>query len=155
MVDFRDAFVFNGFIYTLFFGGLGSFALCQIMLCFFGYKDKTNRHFRRKFWFHVVLCPFGFFESIYAISLILNDGYSTWGLVFHLVALYLHVLLFALIINFWKLSLIDFSPHAGFGIFILALNGIVTLAVIVAVGEYSSSALHTSTFLVYSYFSMF
>ena len=135
---FLEPFVFNGIIYSLFFGSLGIFAVVQIQMSFLGYKDKTRRHYTRKIWFHVLLAVFSLFESIYAFSFILNDGYSRWGLVMHTMALYLHVLLFALIINFWKLSLNEISHSAVFGVGILALNGAVTVLTVVAICKYQN-----------------
>jgi hypothetical protein len=132
---FLEPFVYNGVIYSLLFGSLGIFAFVQIILSFLGYKDKTRRHYTRKIWFHVLLALFGLFECVYAVSLILNNGYSRWGLVMHTIALYLHVLLFALIINFWKLSLNDVSPSAVFGVVILSLNGVVTVVTVIAICE--------------------
>jgi hypothetical protein len=43
--------------------------------------------------------------------------------------------MFALIVNFWKLSLNDLSSSQAFGVFILGLNGAVTVACVAAISE--------------------
>ena len=131
-VGILDPFTYMGCLSLLLFGALGIFAVVQSVLGFLGYKDRSRRHYERKLWFHVLLALFGLFESIYAVSLILNDGYSRWGVIMHTLALYLNVIFFALIINFWKLSLNDISPRAIYGILILSVNGVVTLVTVIA-----------------------
>jgi hypothetical protein len=135
-ISIRDPFVYNGVIYVAFFGGLGIYAFLQVVWSFLGYKDKANRHYARKLCFHVLASLFGLFECLYSLSFILNGGYSRWGLIVHLLALYLQVILFALIINFWKLSLNHISPSSVFGILILGINGAVTLLNILALCKY-------------------
>lgn len=138
-IDIFDPFVYMGCLSFLLFGALGTFACVQIIMSFLGYKDKTRRHYTRKLWFHVLLSLFGFFESIYAVSLILNDGYSRWGIIVHTLALYVNVIFFALIINFWKMSLNDISPSAIYGVLMLGINGIVTLMAVIALCKFCST----------------
>ena len=152
--SFGHPFVYNGFIYSVFFGGIALYTLIQLLLSWWGYKDKSRRHYKRKLWFHVLVLVYALFECIYAISLLLTRDYVRWGFVFHTIAAYVHVVLFGCTVNFWKQTLHDVHSTKTIGIILLCGNGAVTLATVIAIIRKWHHQLSSSYLILMIFLSM-
>ena len=127
-------YVYNGIIYSVLFGGIGLYIITQIVAYFMGFKDTTRKHSKRKFWFHVLMLIYATLESVFAISLIVSNSYTRFGYFVHVIALYIHLVLFGISVNFWKQTMHNVFPsRRKLGAFVLGSNGVVTLIAVISI----------------------
>ena len=72
--------------------------------------------------FSITLYRYGLFETLYAVSLIIHGEISRWGYSIHIVALFLNLFLFLMLINVWGIVLEDHRKTRTAATFLATVN---------------------------------
>lgn len=121
-VDITRPQAIGGFISAFIFGVLWLVSTFRLLVAALGYNDKSHRFFLHKLIFHAVYSLYTMLELLYAVSLIIYEEIVVWGYTLHVVALFLNLGLFLMLIHVWGIILQDVQKTRAAAMALILIN---------------------------------
>lgn len=115
-------YVIGGLISILFFGTLFVASTWRLLGVALGWNDTQHRFYVHKIIFHIVYSMYTLFELLYSVSMIVHQEIVIWGYTLHVIALFLNLGLFLMLINVWGILLQDSQKTQAAAIALILIN---------------------------------
>jgi hypothetical protein len=120
-LDISHPQTIGGLISLCLFGSMFVTSTWRLFGATIGWNDTQHRFFLHKVIFHGAYSLYTLLETLYAVSMILYET-SKWGYSLHVLALFINLGLFLMLINVWGVLLQDVNKTRNAAVVLITVN---------------------------------